>query len=1123
MKRKRVAVLSFFIAVSLLFGGCASDTSSTDSVSGNQQNTETEFDGNGSSGEGDEGTSGDGDLGTKQDSGGESGTEDADTLQFQISSGTAFSKLAEEQEETDSSLTILVYMMGSDLESGAAAATNDMQEMMDNEPDLTDTHVLVYTGGSKAWHNGVPTDANMIYELVEEGFYPAAEYEPVSMGEASTLTEFLDYAVEHTDSDRYALILWDHGNGPLEGYGKDTQFENDALRLTEIMEALKASPFGEDNKLSFVGFDACLMSSAELAVSLADYADYLIASQEVEPSYGWNYAFLANASKRSTEGLIRDIIDTYVDYNEFYFTEHAYQRTEVTLAAMDLSYAGILEDKLNALFSEAGKDMSGDYFSLAAERVSTRAFGRASTGSEYDLVDLTDLMTSMEGDYEEQAKEVKEILEKFIVCNGTNASLSSGVSLYYPFYNKKYYTSSWGEIYQELDVLHSYASYLDSYSKIWLSTDMQDYFTESLEAQTTEKGGNISYTLQLTEEQAERYAKSGYYILSRDYDSGNLYRMAYYSSNVTYEDGLITSNFDGNVIYCTNDYGEQFIPVMREWDTVDGVTSYTAFPVFTETYNKQFENFEENSVSSKMQFSLDQETKELTITGITKSEDEEELSSGKAEEIDLSEFAHAKFYLARSRYLTRDDDGRIMDYWDWPEDSWIRGMEIALADGMEFVYEPLYDDGKEYYIMFRVTDLQENVYCSEPLPISLADAPENENTEDIEEYWESGSSFIFYEENGVTLKLIYGMDNGSYSSNGAEWYMEVQNENTFPINVQIKSKEINGIYRDSDSTYLNVDAGETRLDTLSGITSICAAAELALPEELELVLEITNRETDGHLVYKIPYLLHISESITPTAVSGTILDAAADAQVLYENDDVRFTLQEFGADFSVSDFSASLDIKTENLSEELQNVSMQGFSVNGYYFEANHSLAIEPGMYGYLSETDIGTQLRRSILTKEGEEISLIDSIERLILYLQYGEEEIACEVKLSEYGEATDRRIEIYPALYEDDNVSIREGIVGEDDWYNGNSRYIWLENKTNVTLLFTLSELTEDGTVIVSGPDDENGAYEIYSASCSLPAETATYVRIPASGEEITLRYQWQKAGNEEIMGSTPRLSLS
>ena len=39
-----------------------------------------------------------------------------------------------------------------------------------------------------------------------------------------------------------------------------------------------------------IGFDACLMGQIEVFGSLYPYSNYMIASEEVIPGYGWSYA-----------------------------------------------------------------------------------------------------------------------------------------------------------------------------------------------------------------------------------------------------------------------------------------------------------------------------------------------------------------------------------------------------------------------------------------------------------------------------------------------------------------------------------------------------------------------------------------------------------------------------------------------------------------------------------------------------------------------------------------------------------------------------------------------------------------------------------------------------------------
>lgn len=184
--------------------------------------------------------------------------------------------------------TIMIYMVGSDLEAKGGAGTNDLDEIVKSGIDLDKNNVIIFAGGSKKWHNDTVSknDELSVLKLTKDGFKRQKTMPSASMGEAQSLLDFLNYSYKNYSAENYALILWDHGDGPLIGYGKDMLFDNDSLTLAEMGEALKKSPFGKNKKLSWVGFDACLMSSAELAVVWADYADYLVASQEVEPAFG---------------------------------------------------------------------------------------------------------------------------------------------------------------------------------------------------------------------------------------------------------------------------------------------------------------------------------------------------------------------------------------------------------------------------------------------------------------------------------------------------------------------------------------------------------------------------------------------------------------------------------------------------------------------------------------------------------------------------------------------------------------------------------------------------------------------------------------------------------------------
>ena len=183
--------------------------------------------------------------------------------------------------------TIMIYMVGSDLESEHGAASTDIKEMLDSGFDDTSMNVLLYTGGCSNWQDrDIPEDSNTTF-LIKDGKLEQLETSSASnMGNPDTLSEFLNYGYTNYPAETYGVILWNHGGGAFFGYGYD-ETTNDSLTLNELSDAFANSPFHDDNKLEFIGFDACLMANIETAHTLTPYANYMIASQESEPGSGW--------------------------------------------------------------------------------------------------------------------------------------------------------------------------------------------------------------------------------------------------------------------------------------------------------------------------------------------------------------------------------------------------------------------------------------------------------------------------------------------------------------------------------------------------------------------------------------------------------------------------------------------------------------------------------------------------------------------------------------------------------------------------------------------------------------------------------------------------------------------
>ena len=166
--------------------------------------------------------------------------------------------------------TIMVYMCGTDLESRSGMGTADLQEMLDARfgGDIT---LLIYTGGCKAWKNSVvSSSANQIWQVKDGKLICLKEnLGSVPMTDPDTLSGYIRWCAENYPASRYELILWDHGGGSVSGYGYDEKFASSgSMNLAGLDTALKSAGV----KFDFIGFDACLMATAETALTMAQYA-----------------------------------------------------------------------------------------------------------------------------------------------------------------------------------------------------------------------------------------------------------------------------------------------------------------------------------------------------------------------------------------------------------------------------------------------------------------------------------------------------------------------------------------------------------------------------------------------------------------------------------------------------------------------------------------------------------------------------------------------------------------------------------------------------------------------------------------------------------------------------------
>ena len=324
------------------------------------------------------------------------------------------------------SVTMMVYMLGTDLESQSGMATADLNEMLYAGLNNRNVNVIVQTGGCKRWRNSViSAGKTQRWSISGKGIGLLEEEKTkVSMTDEDELSDFIRYCAKKAPADRYILVFWDHGGGSVSGYGYDETRPNDSMNIGEIAKGLKDGGV----KFDFVGFDCCLMGTLETAIAVEPYADYMIASEETEPGTGWYYTnwlkLLNENSSTNTLNLGRQICDDFTAKNAMYASS-----TGTTLSVVDLAeLSGTVEGKLGAFGSDLTTQLKGDnYHTVAVARNGSREFSPSARLDQVDLVDFCNNLNTKE------SKNLASAICSAVKYNRVNGiSNAYGLSIYFP-------------------------------------------------------------------------------------------------------------------------------------------------------------------------------------------------------------------------------------------------------------------------------------------------------------------------------------------------------------------------------------------------------------------------------------------------------------------------------------------------------------------------------------------------------------------------------------------------------------------------------------------------------------------------------------------------------------------
>jgi hypothetical protein len=307
-------------------------------------------------------------------------------------------------------------------------------------------------------------------------------------GNAQTLVDACRWALQDFPSEKFCLIIWNHGSGILEPtiqkildmsallyyhQQKDFNVYNPSLlnyspllcqprgicfddstghfitnhQLRESL-SLVCNEYRQGKNIDVLCCDACLMGSFEVAYSLAPIADYFVASEEVELALSYPYQpLLQQASLNpTTEDFAKIVVSCFDDFykNIMYdYTHMAFNLSYTPKICAHLNQIALL--LINALAQQKNQTVANFlrkssarnncvYFSEPSYKDLTNLLLNFKNNSSTIQLNTTIATTEFQSQIIPLLQETVDLLSQSIIsyCVSPNLKNAHGLSIYFP-------------------------------------------------------------------------------------------------------------------------------------------------------------------------------------------------------------------------------------------------------------------------------------------------------------------------------------------------------------------------------------------------------------------------------------------------------------------------------------------------------------------------------------------------------------------------------------------------------------------------------------------------------------------------------------------------------------------
>jgi len=264
--------------------------------------------------------------------------------------------------------TILIYLNGdNDLENFALDDLRELSAIGSSE----EVNLIVQldrrtVSGTQRFRVEKDPGLRVIEELPEQ-----------DLGDYRNLIDFADWGASNFPAQHYALVIWGHGSGWKKeeldsNIFKGISFDHSSGREISTLElgtAVRQISENLGRPLDLLALDACLMAMAEIADLFSDSADFMVASEEVIPGFGFPYDKIFATFGAQTDKSPRHLATTIVSEYAQSYSGGSQGTKHYSLSALDLKKFSPFKSILNAWVEsiESGSGLTQEDLLLAAK------------------------------------------------------------------------------------------------------------------------------------------------------------------------------------------------------------------------------------------------------------------------------------------------------------------------------------------------------------------------------------------------------------------------------------------------------------------------------------------------------------------------------------------------------------------------------------------------------------------------------------------------------------------------------------------------------------------------------------------------------------------------------------